>query len=262
MSEYEQLIGIDEDGYFSLLLDYEGNEEIFKVFFRWENDACEHLRMTYASEHISNWSGYRYFQEALADVGWDNFPTLKQELPQSNGGATTSNSAKFMLQELALFRQLADDRQIPSLIDTSNGKVLYTYIEAYDGVFSWNSKNNLRLGIDADGFFIEEHYPDYPNNRRLYVSKRFEQRILEHHDNGRVKQVEFYDADTEERFISSSAVSRSYFELADGERKTEYPRLLHVENRQIDASEYDYQLTALEKICRASIKTTNPIIWC
>jgi hypothetical protein len=84
-----ELIVYTEDG-LDLTIPYDGNEDLYRDLDNWvHSGACGHEKMDQASVHVSNWTGYRLFQEALKAAGWQHFPTLQAYLPQSNGGVAT-----------------------------------------------------------------------------------------------------------------------------------------------------------------------------
>ena len=108
--------------------------------------------MIYASDAI-NWSAYRSFQQALAEAGWEQFPTLEVELPQTNDGVTLSSAAVQMLVELALFSEQAELGQVTALVDSDTSEELHHYIAAYGGEFHYGPGGDI-FGVDEAGFFI------------------------------------------------------------------------------------------------------------
>ena len=80
---------IDEEGYLNLVEEYDSAENWGK-HYAWQQSCCQHEGMDFACEHISNWAGYRQFQAALGEVGWQYFPVLEEQLPNANGGLTPS----------------------------------------------------------------------------------------------------------------------------------------------------------------------------
>jgi hypothetical protein len=96
---------LDQEGYVNLRPEFD-NKSYWSPFWEWTQKCCAHKGMDYASEHISNWSGYRLFQEALERAGCELFPALCAELPNSNGGQTGSAQSKLAVAELERFKQL------------------------------------------------------------------------------------------------------------------------------------------------------------
>jgi hypothetical protein len=86
-------IKVGEDGAVYLEFPWEGNEEKHSLFNRWQESGREHQRMSYASDVIT-WGAYRSFQQALAEAGSKQFPTLEAELPQTNNGVTSLYSVE------------------------------------------------------------------------------------------------------------------------------------------------------------------------
>jgi hypothetical protein len=100
-------IKVGEDGAVYLEFPWEGNEEKHSLFNRWQESGREHQRMSYASDVIT-WGAYRSFQQALAEAGWGQFPSLEAELPQTNDGVTSSSAAVQMLAEFAFLRTICE----------------------------------------------------------------------------------------------------------------------------------------------------------
>ena len=268
LPELEQFFSEDEEGYRGLHLQYDTHEESHRIVDEWMENACEHNHMDYISERIGNWASYRYFQQALADIGWSFFPTLHEELPNANGGFMTSDKTEIALQELTLFKQLANDRKMPFLIDTTTGEVVYNYVPAYRGVFQWTKP--YLMGFDPQGFFIyksidesktEAQKRHLDESQVVFRAMRFEQRFIENGDNDQKPLVEYFNADTEDRFVCHKPVIPWTLD-ANGQVISYKPRLLHVETRTVDAEEYRWQVGALERVCKASIETGNPVMWC
>lgn len=268
LPDVEKYFYFDESGWLDLHYDGVGDLE-HQQFSEWIESACDHPDMEYASVHVANWSGYTYFMSALRRVGEDEFPTLREEVPDDNTGTTTPENAARMLKELQRFRD-SDLGEGVFLVNSKTGDVVQRYIEAYGGVFLLDSRTGVDIGIDQEGFFIVNHIEDetvstlyerLDPSEVLFRATRFEQRLLEMPTRGAPGRVEYYNADTEARFICTSATGMLMND-GTGQLRMKYPRLLHVEQRQVTDDEYAYILKPLETICRASIETGNPIIWC
>jgi hypothetical protein len=229
--------------------------------FQWQQTACEHPGFAFAFKRISNWFGVRAFQEALESAGVSNFPTLSEQLPNANGGEVSSELAARILVELDYFRHHADLGQDTWLVDSETGKEIFNYIAAYNGIFMWSE---YRCGVDPEGFFIAQ--PD-PNDRtqlgnEMFRSMRFEQRVLAWKDDGTEAKVEFFDAASERRFVWNQVAVTCAERQEDGKLNSTPIRLGHVITRRKTAEDFNYILTPLETVCRASIETGNPIVWC
>src|SRR4029453_19048216 len=169
-----ELLVFDDDGWPDLDRPYDGNEERYGRFDSWLRTCCEHEDMEAASVRVSNWDGYRAFQAALAQAGWERFPTLHQELPKVNGGTTTPAAAARALEELAAFRQHTDLGHNWSLVDTDTGEPVARYLAAYDGKLVLGSREGLDIGLDPrGGFMLSHHHPA----RELFRAMRLGQRL-------------------------------------------------------------------------------------
>lgn len=262
-------IYLDEEGYLSLNLPYRDNEEQHHAFDYWRARCCEHDNMEYVSVHVSNWGGYRSFQQALGKAGWEHFPTLRAELPNANGGQLLPASAARALQELRYFQERADLGSNTFLIDTETGEDLHEHIESYQGVFTWSGQAKVDLGVDERGFFIiatgtEPHHEEFR-------SVRFEQRLLEPEltESYRGGQVAYIDLNSGRRFVCKAAVSGKDIPWPDGRMQNDrgqvrrqYPRFLHVERRKIAADDFVYILEPLTQVFQAAVTVGNPVQWC
>jgi hypothetical protein len=222
--------------------------------------------MEFASVHVSNWSGYRQFQEALARAGWEHFPTLKAELPESNDGKPTPpTAAARALQEVRFFREQAALGNEILLVDGDSSDVLYACVESYDGVFIMTP--GLEAGVDQDGFFIRRDRAP----RQLFRSSHFRQDLLEparteRSGRGRVRYV---DLSTGSSFVCRTAVPGRPIPWPDGRMqddagrcRSEYPRSMRVELRKANSADYAYIVDALTEVLTASVEIGNPVVWC
>lgn len=261
LPEYENQFGIDADGRWGLLLPYSSETDLLhKTLYIWGRDACEHEGMVYMRERVSNWSGYRLFQQALDRIGWEHFPTLKQELPEANGGFMPATSAGSMLRELEYF---GTQRQVElSLVNAETNEVLRDYVEAYRGVFMMDGKHGVEIGFDRNGLFITAG----TDKQVRFRAMRLEQWVFEP---GKPDgKVEFYNADTEERFVCHTSI-RVEIPWPDGRWTNDddkvnwaYPRLMEVVEREVGPEQYDYIVQPLIRLCKASVETGNPVAWC
>jgi hypothetical protein len=261
-------VSVDADGYLTLDLPFEGNEEAHEEFDRWLESACEHPGMEYASEHICNWPGYSAFVQALGQLGWENFPTLLAELPEANGGVLPAESAPAALGELSVFRARPDRTWGVFLVDSETGRPLQQYNPAGKGVFVWSGSEGVELGFDPEGFFVATRGEP---RCELFRSMRFEQRLLEPQttESYRPGKVEFVDLETGLQFVGRTAVSGKQVPWPDGRMENdkgqcrfEYPRLLHVERRGRTAADFAYIVDPLTRVLQAAVKTGNPVRWC
>lgn len=233
--------GFDEDGYFDLLLPWDGNEEAHAAFLAWLINACPHDEMELASERLSNWSGYRLFQRALETAGWEHFPTLHAELPEANGGFMPAAKAAEVLKELDLFESRARIEEETVLADEATGEPVMTHVPAYQGVMMLGP--GYRAGVDPDGFFVLDPGADPPAT--LFRAARFEQRVL---DSG---EVEFTGGGQTVRVAMPPV----------GGHETSLPHRLVVRQRSRSPADFSYIVAPLRRLCEASVASGNPVMW-
>jgi len=240
-----ELIVEDEDGYLDLAVpDDADNSALHDAFARWHYDqACPHKRMEHTDLRISNWAGYRRFQHALSEQGWQHFPTLHAHLPQANGGLLPPQHADAALAELTLFAALGQPVDKTVLRDEDTGETLMVHIEAYQGTAIWSPK--FRAGVDPQGFFVLDVTTDPPTE--TFRSMRFTQRVL---DDGRAELTD------ERHTLILDRPIKSWSEgLPPAARLAVSTSPSEVE------AEFGWILDALTTVLRAAISTGNPVRW-
>src|SRR5215510_15478041 len=83
---FAEHVHIDSDGRISLDLPWDNNEQKHLRFEKWSRSCCPHENMEQVWVHISNWGGYRLFQQQIRAFGLQHFPVLTEVLPEVNGG--------------------------------------------------------------------------------------------------------------------------------------------------------------------------------
>jgi hypothetical protein len=248
---------IDEDGFPALNLPYDDNEDKFDAFETWLATCCEHPSMDYAAVFVANWKGYRSLMEALEQIGWEHFPTLHRELPDSNQGLTSAEAAQAALQELEAFKLRGAEVSKIFLIDSDTGEPLPSSTMAYGGMFGSNGRTGMNLGFDENGFFIAD---TWELNREVFRAMRFEQNVLDAEGLDKPQQYEFVDLDSGRRFVCSTPL-KLFTRGGTGQLKQAYPHRVHVENRGVDVRYFSYILEPLTYIFKAAVETDNPVRW-
>ncbi|MCI0380854.1 MAG: hypothetical protein L0215_25000 [Gemmataceae bacterium] len=256
---------IDGEGYLSCRPEYELKYD-WVTLYQWKQSCCEHEGMNFARERISNWTGYRLFQEALGKIGWDKFPVLKRELPNTNGGLSSPEAAKAALVELKRFRACPSLGQNAVLVDTKSGFVIYQHVSAYEGIFIFAGRTNVEAGIGQSKFFIR----DRDTHSIIFQASRIKQSLLDpvHEDSFYEGRVELRDLDTNQIYVGKIVVSGPPIPWPDGriqndkgESRYERSDGFHVEIRSTVPGDFDYIVNALTKVFEASIITGNPVRW-
>ncbi len=218
-----------------------------------------------ASDAI-NWSAYRSFQQALETAGWEHFPSLKAELPDSNDGITPVSAAPALLGELAFFMEEADLGWITVLIDTYTGEELQEYIRAYDGEFNIG-RSGYNLGVDENGFFIRKIVDGEPRDvfRAMRVQQILPDEVSATSDIE--PMIEFVDLDSGLRYCCSEPMIKIIYwpdgrlQNAEGQIRLGHPLRMHVVKRKREASDFEAVINLFQSIFEAAIKTGNPIRW-
>jgi hypothetical protein len=222
-------------------------------------------RMSYASDVI-NWSAYRSFQQALAEAGWERFPTLEAELPQSNDGVTSSSAAVEMLGELAFFSEQAELGQVTVLVDSDTCEELHHYIAAYGGEFHYGPSGDT-FGVDEAGFFIRRSVEQ--GSQEVFRAMRVKQLIPDPKEAAEGSQplVTFENLDSGLRYACAEPLVKIVYwpngalQNAEGQIRLGYPNRVHVLTRKRVAADFKAVVNSLRTICEAAVRIGNPIAW-
>lgn len=265
-SPFAEHVKLDESGFLTLDLPHDDNQDKHFLFHQWLDTACNHPAMECASEVISNWSGYRSFQQVLATTGHNRFPTLRAELPENHGGLTGSEAAAKMLEELTSFVEQDKLGFKTVLVDTDTDQELHEYIAAYRGVFGLGLDGS-EMGVDEQGFFIWKGLEN--GYRELFRSMRFQQNLLNKGLRKLLKKsaAEFVDIESGKR-VRGRQVLFQVSPWPDGKMQDDegkfhivYPARIHVSKRERRPSEFEYIILPLRRLCEAAVETGNPIRW-
>jgi len=147
--------------------------------------------------------------------------------------------------------EIVSDQTGLFLIDAEAGTAVYSYIEAYSGVFSWDSKTGRDTGFDHNGLFVV----DRKTRKEYFRSMHFIQEALPTEKsispNGKGYTIS-------PSLLTDTATGRAFkvtFNLGDHERR-EYK----VITRPLSKDDF-YAIDPLRKVLIASIETGNPIYW-
>jgi hypothetical protein len=256
---------VDDEAYINLKKEHDSDDNWAKQY-EWEQSCCEHEGMDFACERISNWTGYRQFQEALGEVGWQHFPVLKEQLPNANGGLTPSTASAKALEELNFFAAAGEIGVKTVLVDTASGEGLYEYVAAYGGVFILSGSRGVNAGLSEFEFFAV----DATSGEDLFRATRFRQfKKSGEKVSGDCDGLVWENLDTGDVYESGIAISGKQipwedgsWQKPDGKCRFEYPSEFHVEQRPRLVADFDYIVKALRTVFDASVQTGNPVRWC
>jgi hypothetical protein len=266
------LIVLDRDGWFNLDMPYDGNKDEFRRLDEWVRSGCTHPDMVFAHARVAGWDAYRVFREALGRVGWARYPTLRDELPELNGGTTEAAAAVAALDELADLRRRPELGRTWYLVDEDTDEPIAAHTASDGGTIVWDGGSRLAIGIDPRGLFVVSAEPPA---RELFRAMRVEQRLAAvgaAAPSGAAASegpVELVDLDSGARVSCSTPVPGRSIPWPDGRMvddrgrvRTSYPRRMRVEPRTVTPATFDDIVSALEGVFRAAIITGNAVRWC
>lgn len=256
---------VDDEGYLNLRAEHNSDDNWGKLC-EWEQSCCEHEGMDFVCEHISNWTGYRQFQAALSEIGWQHFPILKEQLPEANGGLTSSAASAQALLELEVFGSYRRIGKKTVLVDTASGEGLHEYVAAYEGVFILSGSRGINVGLTDRHFFAV----DRTTGSELFHATRFRQYNQSSEKvSGDRDDLVWEDLDTGSIYKSGIAIHGKQipwedgsWQKPDGRCRFEYPSEFHVEQRERFVTDFDHIVRALKIVFEASVTTRNPVRWC
>ena len=281
---YADDVFLDDFGYPGLGLPHtDKTKRHFKAFEAWLHDACNHPDMNYVERFLASGGGYYLFLDGLDSVGWKHFPTLHKKLPMPdrNFHKMSPDAAKKALEELKYFREHADFGPNAFLIDSENGEVIREY--SWDGhgnlcTLVDDTRNSTKIGFNQRGLYVVQPRMVHnksgttrTRNRVVFQAKRFEQRFPESDSDpnspmaglrtGEDGPVEFINLTSGRTFLCNTPINSTRVFWPDGKVYFRYPRYLHIELRERDASYFDYIIEPLTAALEASVEIGNPVVW-
>lgn len=212
-----------------------------------EVEACEHIEGRVVAVHLSNWGGYRLFQEALGSVGPSHFPTLHEQLPSGANGQLAASAAEAALQELSFFEGLREVARPFCLVDSDSGEILRERVSQYDGAFYFGGPGGADVAIGEGFVEVVEH----DGLRRMLLRAERIVQAPHAHDDPDLGAIWTNEA-TGETWASPYVLHR---------RDRTPVVAMHVERRSHGAERYAYILRPLEVALKASVATGNPVLW-
>lgn len=210
-------------------------------------DECEHVDGRAITVHLSNWGGYRLFQEALITVGEIHFPTLQRELPSEARGQMPAAAAEAALRELSFFEGLREVARPLCLVDTASGEILRERVSQYDGAFYFGGPGGADVAIGEGFVEVVEHDG---LGRTLLRAERLTQ--VPHAEDDPDLGATWTNEATGQTWASPYVLHR---------RDRTPVAAMHVERRSHGTERYAYILRPLEAALRASVATGNPVLW-
>jgi hypothetical protein len=256
---------VDYEGYLNLKSEHDC-ESNWNRHYEWEQSCCEHNGMDFVARRISNWTGYRQFQGALGEIGWQKFPVLKAQLPNGNGGLTAAAASAEAIVELAIFTASGQIGVKTVLVDTSSGEGLYEHVAAYGGVFILSGSRGINVGLSESDFFAV----DANSGEFRFRTTRFRQfnksgrRVMGQNDD-----IVWEDLNSGMVYESGIPISGKQIPWGDGrwenslgQARFEYPAEFHVEQRPRLVDDFAFIVESLKVVFDASVQTGNPVRWC
>lgn len=267
-SPFPDRLVIDSAGFPALLARPDADDEKdSEQFAAWLRSCCAHPGMLYEVAYVASWHGYREFLTALESLGWDHFPALEAGLPISNAGTMPAQAAANALAELDYFNVQGNVSRNLFVINGETRERLFSYVPEHHGVFIWDGDNGHNIGLERDGFFIEDAWE---MSRIVFRAPRMEQLLLEPdatEANGSGR-VQYTDPDSGRRFECKTPIPGREIPWDDGRMRNdegrfrlEYPRLLEVEEQPLTADYFAYIVEPLTKLFKAAVDTGNPVRW-
>ncbi len=243
---YEEHVKEDLEFYY-LDLYWKTHKKENEAFSNWIQNACPHEDMEICSERLANISGMSQFRSLIKDRGEKNYPTLKEHLPQSNGGHLEVDLAYKMKEELL---RLSDEETLIesyNLIEESSKRIISSTRLNKKFTFGFGKKNVFSISREA---FQIHHFTDIFGikiKELEFSSTLFTVTKIEE------KKYLYEDAISKKRFICDFSI------IPDGNQ--EHYSFKVKKGKLPIKKEYSYIIEPLLKLLEASIETQNPIIW-
>ena len=201
---------------------------------------------------ISSWKGFRSFQDAIAKLGNENFPTIVEQLPDGDEGFTSADKIQTLLDELNRFIDQQTNIQQAVLVDTEREIDISMGSNVLRGALTTDRLTGYDLGFNEQGFFVRDRWE---LDRILFQAMRVEQRLI----NPEEHQVEYHDRDSDRHFLCTTPFGK----VITGEDGV--PRMLlqhfHIDLRATAPNRFAYITAPLGRVFDAAIEKDEGIEW-
>ncbi|RCX21444.1 hypothetical protein DFP94_102197 [Fontibacillus phaseoli] len=224
-----------------------GDDEIYRLFLRWREQACEHEDFYYYYDRVANTAGGNFFYGAMDRLGIGYFPLLSS----IGGKPLPANQADKALKELDILESMIRELQGTFLVEPES---LEEYKKALAGEDSWfyASGGQLTYRLNERGFCII-----HGANGELFRSVAFTQEVIRGESVSREHPlVRFHDTETGRVHECDHPFRKKIW----GVEELYYPSSLQVVTRELKSSDFP-SAGVLRKLFEASMQTGNPIIW-
>lgn len=249
----KELIEMDKLYGLSINISYDNYPQKVIEFDKWiHNAACQHQDMEVCSEHLANISGMTAFRTVISELGEDKYPILSGNLPKVNGGYLPIELVDSFEYELYNIMQEYTSENIVVLMETTHNNRTHSTNLNYNKVFAFEGKKNLTYTLSKDGVKIikDKRLLGFEFKNTVFHSKKFTQEKV---GNGKYLLT---DLKTKATFESGIIL------YADNEIERKQLEYEVIEKQALISEEYEYIITPLLKLIKASRETGNPIVWC
>jgi len=200
-----------------------------------------HPYMDVVSERIGNWASVRGFRQAVSTAG--EFPTLRDLLPDFNGGLVTVEESAAALAELARFIALDSVGADAFLVDLDTGRELWST----PGDVYWSTP--YTIGYDANGLYVVNRGGRSPVE--VFRAMRVGQLPVPDGTGAPVGWTQLTDLDDGTLIVVRALPLRG----------PEPPRRMGVVTREVTPGDYAYLTEPLTAVLRVSVATGNAVFW-
>lgn len=245
----------EDEGYLSLSVDYDGNEDLYERLHAWKHGACAHENMKQAGVRVASWIGYGLFVEALETLGWERFPTLNAYL-EGTSATLPAASAPAALAELREFEGAPRAGKQVHLIDEDTGKPLFT-VPPYGAWYMLDGSTQICVGVDEAGLFVRDDSVEPV--REVFRSLRCTQEVIGGRPEGEGPLLRLTDAGTSEQ----ADVALFHPVGGDDESRASgrYPRRLRVDSVPVSGADFHGIVERLTVVLLEAEATGNPVVW-
>ncbi|MGL5150028.1 MAG: hypothetical protein ACRC7N_05550 [Clostridium sp.] len=225
----------------------EVSDEIYHLYRKWSNTACNHQNFNYYQNRIGNVSGASGLWGIIEKVGEENVPEVCNLFKYWK---LSPHKAEEALKELELLKKALNSIYGIFLLEVGTDKGFGDIIDTQRRWF-YSHGGAYYYGLCKEGFYVEDD-----TNKEVFKSIKFTQKVdVIKNENKEIYKVTFTDVATGKTYLSGNPIKSMdwYTKLAY------FPKELYVHRRTL-TSEDIISIVVLEELFKASIKMKNPVV--
>lgn len=253
-----EAIQFDDQGMLQVDPELPVNDRLLLALLDWREGGCEHRDMAIRDESVAPWIRYHFFYQAVAQLGWDEFPSLEQALPRTKKNQVPPEVAALTLDELEAFRAAVERGMEAAclVVEETEAVILQVPSERKARALA-GASTGIDLVLTRDGAVLERAKDKTP----LFRSRAFRQHVRFSHGDEQVEGADLVDEQTGEVFDSPVVFGLDGMHRAGRRQVDAFAGRLSVRLRPLSAADFADVLDPFTRALEGAVEVGHNLVW-